>query len=240
MVKKLLIILVVMVPFLFFSCGKKEEAPVPESKQPDIENLETIETSEIPSLYDDEDDLLFDEEPMVEDSETENLVQTAEPDSQQEAVREGIIEESIDTTAESSIEEKPLQKEKEYQRDVIAEEKPKTIEKVEKKRSDMAEKKIARATPPSVRRDTYKPLFDPNGKYIVSLASFKQKQNAINLKNKFKYDGFPVSVVVVNTQKSGTYYRVNIGNFATKSEAEKFGRKILASRGQKYWINVKK
>lgn len=123
-------------------------------------------------------------------------------------------------------------------------EKPREIEKVEKKQSDMAEKKIVRATPPSLRRDTYKPLFDASGKYIVSLGSFKQKQNAINLKNKFKYDGFPVSVVVVNTQKSGgarqTYYRVNIGNFATKSDAEKFGQNILASRGQKYWINVKK
>lgn len=110
MVTKLLTILAVMVPFIFFSCGEKKEAPAPESKQSDIEKLETIETSEIPSLYDDEDDLLFDEEPLVEDSETEDLIPTAEPDSQEETVREGIIEEPIDTTAEPSMDEKPLQK----------------------------------------------------------------------------------------------------------------------------------
>ena len=75
------------------------------------------------------------------------------------------------------------------------------------------------------------------------MAKFSIRLYAINLKNKFKYDGYPVSIIIVNKQKKDgvgqAYYRVNIGNFATKSDAEKFGQNILASRGQKYWINVK-
>jgi cell division septation protein DedD len=88
----------------------------------------------------------------------------------------------------------------------------------------------------------YKPSFSEKGSYVVQVASFKEKRNAVNLVSKLKSQGYPVYVDFRETDK-GALYGVRIGNFNSKSAAEEFRQKILLVHGDEYkssWVDKRK
>ena len=246
---------------LLLGCGgdKEDIPPQQTNKKPDIEELETIETSDIPSLYDD-DELLFDDEPSSPAKDTEHSAQVKEPeykpktDSEKEIEKPDMGADSIDDIADELSEEDISSPQRSEKKKEIAERKePRDVKKEVRKKEpekpqeleepQKPEKQIARATPPE-KSVSYKPSFSKGGKYMVSLGSFTQKINAVNLQNRFKHDGYPVTIDIVSgpekDNRKQMFYRVNIGNFATRAEAEKFGQNVVAKRGMQYWINVMK
>lgn len=64
------------------------------------------------------------------------------------------------------------------------------------------------------------------GKYYIQLGSFKNKENATKLINKFDNVGDEQKLIPTNT-KNGIMYKAVIGNFNTKEEAEKEMEKVL-------------
>ena len=64
------------------------------------------------------------------------------------------------------------------------------------------------------------------GKYYIQLGSFKNKENATKLINKFDNVGDEQKLIPTNT-KNGLMYKAVIGNFNTKEEAEKEMEKVL-------------
>lgn len=63
-------------------------------------------------------------------------------------------------------------------------------------------------------------------KYYIQLGSFKNKENATKLINKFDNVGSEQKLIPINT-KSGLMYKAVIGTFNTKEEAEKEMEKVL-------------
>lgn len=63
-------------------------------------------------------------------------------------------------------------------------------------------------------------------KYYIQLGSFKNKENATKLINKFDNVGSEQKLIPTNT-KNGLMYKAVIGNFNTKEEAEKEMEKVL-------------
>ncbi len=64
------------------------------------------------------------------------------------------------------------------------------------------------------------------GKYYIQLGSFKNKENANKLIDKFDNVGDEQKLIPTNT-KNGLMYKAVIGNFNTKEEAEKEMEKVL-------------
>ena len=65
--------------------------------------------------------------------------------------------------------------------------------------------------------------------YVVQIAAFKRKQEADSMKASLALKGFVVSILMV-TQQHTQWYRVNLGPFASRSEAEK--AQVLVARSQ--------
>jgi cell division septation protein DedD len=86
----------------------------------------------------------------------------------------------------------------------------------------------------------YKPSFSDNGRFVVQVASLKDKRNAVNLVGKLKSQGYPVYVDLHETGKEA-FYRVRIGNFNSQSAAEEFRQKILLVQGYNTsWVDRRK
>ena len=77
----------------------------------------------------------------------------------------------------------------------------------------------AQAAPsPAVRKDSY----------LVQMASFKSRQEAERMKASLTLKGFAVNIATV-TQQQVTWYRVVVGPFATRPQAEKIRVSIARS-----------
>lgn len=85
--------------------------------------------------------------------------------------------------------------------------------------------------------------FSESGHYVVQMAIFKSKRQAANLVEKLANSGYPAYVAEVENpvpSLSGTYHRVRIGKFATRTEARSFGDNTLKPMGYDYWVDNKK
>jgi len=79
-------------------------------------------------------------------------------------------------------------------------------------------------------------IFDENqlreelaGKFLIQLASYPKLDLAKELENVLKSKGYPAFVQKAYLPNSGTWYRVRIGSFTTKKEAQTFKNSLKTS-----------
>jgi len=61
------------------------------------------------------------------------------------------------------------------------------------------------------------------GNYTVQIASYKQEKDAASLADKLKSKGYKVFITKAQIPSKGTWYRVRVGMYQTKNEADKYG-----------------
>lgn len=62
-----------------------------------------------------------------------------------------------------------------------------------------------------------------NGDYTVQIASYKHQKDAVKLADKLKSKGYKVFITKAQIPSKGTWYRVRVGMYQTKNEADKYG-----------------
>nr|NIT14026.1 transglycosylase SLT domain-containing protein [Candidatus Dadabacteria bacterium] len=67
------------------------------------------------------------------------------------------------------------------------------------------------------------------GKFLVQLASYPKLGLARELENTLKSKGYPAFIQKAYLPNSGTWYRVRIGSFTTKQEAQQFRNSLKSS-----------
>jgi hypothetical protein len=95
---------------------------------------------------------------------------------------------------------------------------------------------------PANASGSYTPAFSDNGRYVVQVATMVSRWLADELATELKEKGYPSYVIEVQnpTQNlTGTYYRVRIGGFATRTDAQAFGENILVPARLSYWVDRK-
>ena len=73
-----------------------------------------------------------------------------------------------------------------------------------------------------------KPTPASNGRYTVQIASFPEQGAAAEMENMLKQKTYPAYVQKTEIPGKGTWYRVRVGKFETKGEAQKFGDDLVA------------
>ena len=64
------------------------------------------------------------------------------------------------------------------------------------------------------------------GKYTVQIASYKEEKEALKLAEKLQSKGYEVYITQARIPETGTWYRVRIGSYITKNEADNFGSNL--------------
>lgn len=132
-------------------------------------------------------------------------------------------------TAPVEMEKKPLPLPPVAVEEKVAEEKEFKVAEVEKKEPEIEVKEetkppIATVKKPKGRTITKVKL--PTGGYTVNVGSFKKRMTAERLMNEMKKKRYKAFVTEVTIPKKGTWYRVSMGRFPTREEAQAFAREI--------------
>lgn len=69
-----------------------------------------------------------------------------------------------------------------------------------------------------------------DGRFTIQVGSYPNSEGANERVSKLQSSGIPARVVVANIPKKGTWYRVQVGRFASRDEAERYARE-LKSKG---------
>lgn len=75
-------------------------------------------------------------------------------------------------------------------------------------------------------------FFDPQGEFAVQVGVYEKSGTAEQLVQDLKAQGYPAYGV-----SSPEGVRVRIGYFATRADAERFGRIFAEDRGVEYWVD---
>jgi hypothetical protein len=84
--------------------------------------------------------------------------------------------------------------------------------------------------------------FAENGRWVVQIATMGSRVLADELATEFKEKGYPAYMAEVQNptpELQGTYYRVRIGAFASRSAAAAFGENVLKPANYDYWVDRK-
>jgi len=100
---------------------------------------------------------------------------------------------------------------------------PETKEKEEEK------PRVAKVEEPKVQAIPEQKL--PMGKFTINVASFRQKVRAERLMGELKNKGYKAFVAEASIPKRGTWYRVSVGRFPSRGEAETFARELKEKEG---------
>ena len=84
------------------------------------------------------------------------------------------------------------------------------------------------------REDEQLIRYDPRGVFTVQVAGYRDKAKAQALVQRLSEDGYPAYDIA---RPDGREMRVRIGYFATRKEAEAFGRRFQADRQMEYWVD---
>jgi len=140
--------------------------------------------------------------------------------------------------SESTVAPEEIKKEEVKKEDVVVN------EKVEKQPETKIEKKEIKSEPP-VKIPETKPftsttaltntkalnvgnnIFKYGDHYVVQVASFRSSSISENEAGKYRNKGYNAFVETAEIPERGTWYRVRIGNFATKEEAQNFINKNI-------------
>jgi len=78
----------------------------------------------------------------------------------------------------------------------------------------------------------------PAGKYSVNMVSYQQEWFAQSKAAEFKQKGIPVEVVPVNPNSPAPKFRLKVGGFKTKTEADSYAAKVKKSHGIDTWTGT--
>lgn len=119
-----------------------------------------------------------------------------------------------------------------------------SLRQVEEQRiAEMMEAKedsIARAQEQQrIAEEEAKPQFAEDGTYVVQVGAFRSKEKANNYKAKLTDREFPhVYVNKSGNEETGNiWFRLRVGFFAEKAEAEKLGKELGAELNSGYWVS---
>ena len=79
----------------------------------------------------------------------------------------------------------------------------------------------------NVENTTNKSLLK-NGRYTVQIAAFPEQGSALEMEGRLKAKTYPAYVQKTDIPGKGTWYRVRVGKFETKDQAQKFGDDLVA------------
>ena len=73
------------------------------------------------------------------------------------------------------------------------------------------------------------PKIDPSGKYTVQIGAFQVQNEANKLVSSMKSKGYPAFLQEVKATDGKTWYRVRVGTFTTRSDANTYGNRLKES-----------
>lgn len=76
-------------------------------------------------------------------------------------------------------------------------------------------------------------------KYTIQIGAFKNSSDAKALKTKFEKKGYKTSLITVTPKKHENLYKVMVGEFTTREEAELVSIKIKNAEGLKTFVTYK-
>ncbi len=71
-----------------------------------------------------------------------------------------------------------------------------------------------------------KSLSTKSGKYTVQIASYKQQEDAMKLAQRLQSKGYEAYIIQAKVPSKGTWHRVRIGSYPTKTEAKNYGSNL--------------
>ena len=105
----------------------------------------------------------------------------------------------------------------------------------------------AKAPPPAV--DVPKPVAGagdvvpgPSGDWVLQVNVHRSEADAQAQIAKLAKDGIPAYTVAFQSGEehlSGSYWRVRVGRFSSRADAQKYGSSVLEPKGLKFWIDKK-
>jgi cell division septation protein DedD len=81
----------------------------------------------------------------------------------------------------------------------------------------------------------------PNGDFVVQIDIHKSESDALKAIQKLATRGIPAYIVPAAAEAglSGSYWRVRVGRFVSRADAQAYGETVLKPAGLKYWIDRK-
>jgi cell division septation protein DedD len=93
---------------------------------------------------------------------------------------------------------------------------------------------FAKAEGPKIRAIPERKL--PIGRFTVNVGSFKERVKAERLMNELKDKGYKAFVAEAPIPQKGTWYRVSVGRFPSRKEAQTFAREVKEKEGIDYFV----
>lgn len=83
------------------------------------------------------------------------------------------------------------------------------------------------------------PQFAEDGNYVVQVGAFRSEQKANSYKNAWSDRNYPsVYVVKIGEEETGDiWFRLRVGFFGSKADAEEFGKKLGSEINTGYWVS---
>ena len=76
----------------------------------------------------------------------------------------------------------------------------------------------------------------PTGRFTINVASFKERKRADRLVDELKEKGYLAFVAKATIPQKGTWYRVSVGRFSTRKEAQAFARAVKEKEGMDSFV----
>jgi cell division septation protein DedD len=93
---------------------------------------------------------------------------------------------------------------------------------------------FAKAEGPKIRAIPERKL--PIGRFTVNVGSFKERVKAERLMNELKEKGYKAFVAEAAVPQKGTWYRVSVGRFPSREEAQTFARVVKEKEGIAFFV----
>lgn len=77
-------------------------------------------------------------------------------------------------------------------------------------------------------------IYEPDGEFTVQIGLYENARMAAKIVSDLSSSGYP-AYAIANPRSKGV--RVRIGYFATREEADRFGKLLKEDRGVEYWID---
>ena len=71
----------------------------------------------------------------------------------------------------------------------------------------------------------------PSGRFTINVGSFRDRVSAERLMDELKEEGYKAFVVEATIPQKGTWYRVSVGRFPSRREAQAFAQKLRDKKG---------
>ncbi|MFQ6077652.1 MAG: SPOR domain-containing protein [Thermodesulfobacteriota bacterium] len=76
----------------------------------------------------------------------------------------------------------------------------------------------------------------PIGRFTVNIGSFRERTRAERLMNELKAKGYKAFVAEATIPQKGTWYRVSLGRFPSRKEAQTFARAVKEKEGIDFFV----